>query len=61
MSHFCFFCPGAPGAETGEGPEAETGGGQAAGAEPGGPDLEAPARAEKQMKSEALKIILLHS
>lgn len=52
-----FSCPGAPGAETGGGPEAETGGGQAAGAEPGGPDLEAPARAEKQKKSEAfLKI-----
>lgn len=54
FSYLCFACPGAPGAENGGGPEAETGGDQAAGAEPGGPDLEAPARAEKQMKSEAL-------
>lgn len=47
--------PGAPGAETGGGPEAETEGGQAAGAEPEGPDLAAPARAGKQMKRRGAK------
>lgn len=55
MSYLCFFCPGAPGAEIGGGPEAETGGGRAAGTGAGGLVLEAPAKAEEQMKSEVLR------
>lgn len=47
------YLPDVPGAETGGGLEAETGGGRGAGAEPGGLDLVPPARAVKRMKSEA--------
>lgn len=43
---------GVPGAGKGGGPEAERGGGRAAGLEPEGPDLVAPAKAEDQMKSQ---------
>lgn len=52
---FTFCCAGAPGVERGEGQEAERGGGPAAGPELAGPDLEAPARAGDQMKSETLE------